>query len=221
MMTTFVMLSSMVTKAESFFSTKEFTCNEKKEDLSFSSTVDFPVSGSVPAMDGVKLWMCDVLEVDAPKRIDESCFDGILRTSCNRYFDNGGRGSRKVEITRCYEDESLVTFESIVEDKDSETWVSCDCATFCKVDGHRLTVNEVFKCDESQIKQLMWQYRGSLPMEVSDAAELVVGNVGYLDGWVVVIGPAYHYTGAEFRIRYEAAQPYLRTGKSGDYYSLE
>ena len=81
--------------------------------------------------------------------------------------------------------------------------MSADCATFSKIDGHRLTVKEIFKCGEAQIKQLMWQYRGDLPlMEVSKPEELVVGDAGYIDGWVVVIGPAYHHTGAEYRIRY-------------------
>lgn len=215
------LLSSATADAEDFFTTKNFACREKTDSMSFAATADFPVSGNAPAMQGVKRWMCDVLETDAPRQIGESEFDKVMHTSCNQYFANGGRSSRKIEITRSFEDEDLVTYESTVEDKDSETWVSCDCASFSKADGHRLTVNEIFKCNERQIKQLMWQYRGNLPMEVTDADELAIGNAGYIDGWVIVIGPAYHYTGAEFRIRYETAQPYLRTSKGGDYYSME
>ena len=55
----------------------------------------------------------------------------------------------------------------------------------------------------------MWEWRGDLPVEVASANDLIVGEAGFIDGWIVVIGPARNYTGAPFRIRYQAAEPFL------------
>ena len=46
----------------------------------------------------------------------------------------------------------------------------------------------------------------------------MVGEAGFIDGWIVVIGPARNYTGAPFRIRYQAAEPFLWGSKRGGYY---
>ena len=67
-------------------------------------------------------------------------------------------------------------------------------------------------------KELMWEYRGDLPMAVGSAKELVVGEAGFIDGWVIVIGPAVNYTGAAYRLRYPEIEQYLRKGHSGGYY---
>ena len=103
-----------------------------------------------------------------------------------------------------------MTFPQQIIDVDSVKWISQDCATFSKRDGHRLQVNEIFNCDEKKIKELMWDYRGELPMEVGSPDELIVGDVGFVDGWIIVIGPAFHYTGAAYRIRYERPCSYYR-----------
>jgi hypothetical protein len=55
-------------------------------------------------------------------------------------------------------------------------------------------------------------------MEVASAEELVVGNAGFIDGWIIVIGPAHHYTGAAYRIRYEEVEEYVKRGVSGGYH---
>jgi hypothetical protein len=55
-------------------------------------------------------------------------------------------------------------------------------------------------------------------MAVGSAKELVVGEAGYIDGWVIVIGPAVNYTGAAYRLRYPEIEQYLRKGHSGGYY---
>ncbi|MBQ5579056.1 MAG: hypothetical protein IIT40_09475, partial [Prevotella sp.] len=124
----------------------------------------------------------------------------------------------EIEVVRSFEDENCVTFEAKIIDVDSVKWISQDCATFSKRDGHRLQVNEIFNCDEKKIKELMWDYRGELPMEVGSPDELIVGDVGFVDGWIIVIGPAYHYTGAAYRIRYEEVEQYVKLGRSGGYH---
>ena len=54
-------------------------------------------------------------------------------------------------------------------------------------------------------------------MEVGKADDLYVGDMGFIDGWVVVIGPAHNYTGAAYKIRYQEAEPYLKHYAGGYY----
>ena len=145
-----------------FFDTQSFSLKRIHGDCAFTAKVEFPVSGCTAAVDSARHWICDVLGVDVPARFDVTDFGSLLQLSCEQYFSDGNSGSRSVEIYRGYEDEDCVTFESMVKDKDTETWTSADCATFSKKDGHRLSVAAICKCDEQQLKSLMWRYKGSL-----------------------------------------------------------
>ena len=205
--------------ASDFFSTSAFRFVQKRGAVSYSVEVDFPVDGSAPAMMEVRRWICDILDVSAPQRVEEGNFQSLLTASWQNYLDGSTGSSRRIEIVRKYEDEDLVTFEASVVDKDSAVWRSEDCASFSKSDGHRIQPSEIFACGEGQIKQLMWQFRDDIPVGVSSPVSLVVGNAGFVDGWIVVIGPAEGYTGAGYRIRYEVAEPFLRGKKSGGYYA--
>jgi hypothetical protein len=205
--------------AQSFFSTKNVTFKQKGDkSTSYTANVEFPVNGSSRALENVREWICDILETDAPSRLDESKFRSLLEDCGGRFLMEASGIARQIDVVRGFEDENCVTFEATVTDVDSEKWISQDCATFSKRDGHRLQVNEIFSCNEEKIKELMWEYRGDLPMEVGCAEELIVGNAGYIDGWIIVIGPAYHYTGAAYRIRYEEVEEYIKRGISGGYH---
>ena len=144
-------------------------------------------------------------------------YQRMLQASCDTFTMSGQGGDRSIVIERSYEDANCVTFESMVTDKGSETWRWADCASFSKRDGHRIRLDEIFRCDISDIQQLMWAYRGDLPMSVDSPEELVPVNAGFIDGWVIVIGQAYHYTGAPYRLRYEEIDSYLHTGDGGYY----
>ena len=214
-----LLLLSTMAMAQSFFSTKNMTFKEKGDKgVTYSAKIEFPMDGNAHALKSVREWICDMLETDVPKRWDESQIQALLRDCCGRFLMEAYGVSREIEIVRSFEDENCVTFEATIMDVDTEKWISQDCATFSKRDGHRLQVDEIFNCSEEKIKELMWNYRGDLPMEVGCAEELIVGNVGYIDGWVIVIGPAQHYTGAAYRIRYEEVEQYVRIGKSGGYH---
>lgn len=205
--------------ATEFFATNNVKTSQRSGSSSFVADVEFPVSGDAAAVRNVKGWICDQLDLEAePEPLDEGAFRGLLRQSCEEFLVSVGGTSRRVEILRCYEDADVVTFSALVTDKDSATWRSEDYASFSKVDGHRIQVSEVFKCSEQQIKQLMWQWRADLPVGVSSADGLVVGDVAFLDGWIVVIGPAEGYTGAAYRIRYQSAEPYLLAKPGGRYF---
>lgn len=214
-----LMLLSLGMMAQSFFVTQTISYDDKGDrNTSFSAKVEFPVSGSAKALESVREWICDMLETDVPKHLDAGKFRDKLRDCSGAFLMETEGVARTIVIERSFEDENCVTFEATITDKDSEKWISQDCATFSKRDGHRLQVGEVFSCDEEKVKDLMWAYRGDLPMEVESAEELVVGNVGYIDGWIIVIGPAYHYTGAAYKIRYEEVEEYLNKGISGGYH---
>jgi hypothetical protein len=215
----FALLFSMTAVAQTFFSTTTVTCSEKGDRrTSFSASIEYPVSGEKKSLGAVREWICSILETDVPDKLEEADFRSLLRNCCGQFLIDADGTERSIEIYRSYEDESCVTFEAEVIDKDSEKWISQDCATFSKRDGHRLTVDEIFACGESKIKELMWEYRGDLPMAVGSAKELVVGEAGFIDGWVIVIGPAVNYTGAAYRLRYPEIEQYLRKGHSGGYY---
>ncbi len=204
--------------AADFLGTKDYRLAERKGRQSFQADVEFPTEGSPAAVKSVREWIGEILETEVDAQILASDFQKVLRQSFEAFVQENDVKSRKIEITRGYEDASVVTFVSTVTDKDSTTWRSEDCATFSKKDGHRLQASEIFDCPEETIKTLMWRYRGDLPTGVASASALVVGNVGFIDGWVIVIGPAKGYTGAQYRIRYKDAEPYLRNQSKSGYY---
>lgn len=213
------MLLPLSIMAQSFFVTHTVAYGDKGDRrTSFSAKVDFPVSGSEKALLGVKDWICEMIGKDVPRHLDEPGFYDLLRQCCGEFLMEAEGMARSVVVERTFEDENCVTFEATITDEDNEKWICQDCATFSKRDGHRLTVDEIFNCDEEKVKELMWEYRGDLPMEVASAEDLVVGNAGYIDGWIIVIGPAYHYTGAAFKIRYEEVEEFLNKGISGGYH---
>ncbi len=213
------MLFPLGAMAQSFFVTQNIAYSDKGDKrTSYSAKVEFPVEGSGKALESVREWICDMLGVDKPKHLDVSRFRDLLRDCCGAYLMEAEGMARKIVVERSFEDENCVTFEATITDEDHEKWTCQDCATFSKRDGHRLSVDEIFNCGEEKVKELMWAYRGDLPMEVESAEELVVGNAGYIDGWIIVIGPAFHYTGAAYKIRYEEVEEYLNKGISGGYH---
>lgn len=203
-------------EAEDFFDVQTYNCQESGGGSSFDARVDFPSVGPGACLIQARQWVCEVLGIDAPLRVSCDDFPALLQRAASDYVASGS-GQRRVEIEWAFEDPSCVTFLATVRDRDSVEWTSQDCATFSKADGHRLSADEVFNCPERQIKQLMWQFRGDLPMEVGRADDLYVGDVGFIDGWVVVIGPARNHTGAIYKIRYQVAEPYLRHYAGGYY----
>ncbi|MGI6223046.1 MAG: hypothetical protein ACOYJG_05515 [Prevotella sp.] len=202
--------------AEDFFDVQSYNCQQQEGESSFDARVDFPSVGPAACLIQARQWVCEVLGIDAPLRVSCDDFPKLLEQAADEYV-KAGYGQRSVEIEWAFEDPDCVTFLATVRDRDSVIWTSQDCATFSKEDGHRLSAEEVFNCSESQIKKLMWQFRGDLPMEVSRAEDLYVGDVGFIDGWIVVIGPARNYTGAAYKIRYQIAEPYLKHYAAGYY----
>lgn len=222
----FVLVLPSWASSEDFFLTSAVNISRREHGMSYSVKVDFPVQGNSKAMYEIKRWICERLSewVDtpaSPQNMDVENFKVFLDSCSLQYFTNNSAGQKeRIEIYRSYEDEEVVTYEfdwasenSVVRSRDQ------DCVSVSKADGHRIQANEIFKCGEDEIKQLMWEWRGDLPVEGLSPKDLVVGDMAFIDGWIIVIGPANGYLGAEYRIRYQAAAPYLRAGKHGDYYN--
>ena len=210
--------------AADYFDVVSLTCREGSGNVRYEASVDFPVGGGKAVMAAAKEWIGEMLEADATMAeqdvsgMSADDFGRLLEAVAADYVKTGD-GHREVNITWLYEDPTCVSYEAVVTDRDSVAWTTSSVATFSKRDGHRITPEEVFSCDEKQIKRLMWQYRGDLQMEVSSPDALYVGDVAFIDGWVIVIGPARGTSGAEYRLRYPEIEKWLIPAKDGGYLS--
>lgn len=210
--------------ADDYFDVVSLTCREGSGSARYEASVDFPVGGGREVMAAAKEWIGEMLEADATMAeqdvsgMSADDFGRLLEAVAADYVKTGD-GHREVNITWLYEDPTCVSYEAVVTDRDSVAWTTSSVATFSKRDGHRITPEEVFSCDEKQIKRLMWQYRGDLQMEVSSSDALYVGDVAFIDGWVIVIGPARGTSGAEYRLRYPEIEKWLIPAKDGGYLS--
>lgn len=219
----FVMSMPAVAAAD-YFDVVPLSCREGSGSVRYEASVDFPVGGGREVMAAAKEWIGEMLEVDATMAeqdvsgMSADDFGRLLEAVAADYVKTGD-GHREVSITWLYEDPTCVSYEAVVTDRDSVAWTTSSVATFSKRDGHRVTPDEVFSCDEKQIKRLMWQYRGDLQMEVSSPDALYVGDVAFIDGWVIVIGPARGTSGAEYRLRYPEIEKWLIPAKDGGYLS--
>lgn len=211
--------------ADTYFDVVPLACREAAGGTVYTASVDFPVGGDECVQNSAKAWIGEMLEVDATmpevsvEGMSADRFARLLDDVATDFVKSGDTGHREVRVTWLYEDPTCVSYEAVVTDHDSVVWTTSDVATFSKRDGHRISPEEVFACDESQIKKLMWKYRGDLPMEVASADGLYVGNVAFVDGWVIVVGPARNSSGAEYRLRYPEIEQWLVPAKGDGYLS--
>lgn len=219
-----LVMSLPAVAAADYFDVVSLSCREGSGSVRYEASVDFPVGGGMEVMAAAKEWIGEMLEADATMAeqdvsgMSADDFGRLLEAVAADYVKTGD-GHREVNITWLYEDPTCVSYEAVVTDRDSVAWTTSSVATFSKQDGHRITPEEVFSCDEKQIKRLMWQYRGDLQMEVSSPDALYVGDVAFIDGWVIVIGPARGTSGAEYRLRYPEIEKWLIPAKDGGYLS--
>ena len=198
--------------AQDFLSTREYKVKGSAGKASFEATVEFPTEGAKQVREHVAAWLCETLEIEG-QFTDNG--QRLLQCACDSFLQSGQHWKRSVTVERSYEDAHCVTFQSWIKDVDKETWKTADCATFSKKDGHRIQIDEIFKCSEEELKNLMWEYRGDLELDAGCPEDLYPLNAGFVDGWVVVIAPAHHQMGAEFLLRYLEILPALRTSQEG------
>lgn len=209
--------------AQNYFDVMSLTCTEKQGSTVYNAAVDFPVGGDAAVIRNAKEWIGEVLmsDIDMPEvsmsGISTDDFGKLLDALAKDFVKNNEGSRRRIEITWMYEDPTCVTYEATTTDRDSVDWSTTSVACFSKQDGHRVTANEIFNCDEAQIKRLMWRYRGNQTMEVAKADDLYVGDCGYIDGWVLVVGPAQGTSGAAYRLRYPEIEQWLKKAKGDGY----
>jgi len=212
LLATLLLAFGMPAIAQDFLSTREYKVKKNAGKVAFDATVEFPVEGPRPVLKEVAAWLAQTLEV-------EGDFVGngqrLLQCACDSFLNSGQEWKRTVTVERSYEDEHCVTFQSWIKDVDSETWKTADCASFSKKDGHRILLQEIFRCSEDELKKLMWEYSGDMELDAQTPADLYPLNAGFIDGWIIVIAPAYHQMGAEFRLRYVEILPALYTTEEG------
>lgn len=215
--------SPAVASAQAYFDVMPLTCTEKQGGTVYNAAVDFPVGGDAAVVRNAKKWIGEVLMSDADmpevsmSTMSTDDFGKLLDAVAKDFVKNNEGSRRRVEITWMYEDPTCVTYETVTTDRDSVDWSTTSVACFSKRDGHRVGANEIFGCDEAQIKRLMWQYRGNLHMEVAQADDLYVGECGFIDGWVLVVGPAQGTSGAAYRLRYPEIEQWLKKPQSDGY----
>lgn len=202
-------------QANDYFDVMPLACTEREGSSEYNAAVDYPVGGNAAVMRSAREWIGEVLEVDAGMAdvptadMGADDFARLLSAVGKDFAAKNSGARRRVEITWLYEDPTCVSYEAVTTDRDSTYWTTSDVACFSKRDGHRVQAAEIFNCGEPQIKRLMWQYRGDMAMEVSRPDELYVGSCAFIDGWVVVIGPARGTSGAEYRLRYPEIERWL------------
>ena len=201
--------------AQEFLSTRTVTQKSSLQGSSYSASVEFPTEGPQSVLNSARQWISYMLDTEGNFGAD---IRRQVEVSCNDFLRNASKISREIEIEREYEDSHCVTFSATITDKGAETWVTEDCATFSKRDGHRLALEEIFDCSEDDIKNLIWHYKGNTKMDVESPSEVFPMNAGFIDGWVVVTAPAYNSPATAFRLRYEEITPFLKSSTNG-YYS--
>ncbi len=200
--------------AQDFLSTRTVTHKSSSQGSSYSASVEFPTEGSQAVLKNVRQWIGYMLDTEGNFGAD---IRRQLEVSCNEFLRNASKTNREIEIEREYEDSRCVTFTATITDKSAETWVTEDCATFSKRDGHRLSLEEIFNCSEEDIKNLIWQYKGNTKMDVDSPADVFPMNAGFTDGWVIVTAPAYNSPATAFRLRYEEITSFLKSSSNGYY----
>ena len=201
--------------AQDFLSTRTVTQKSSSQGSSYNASVEFPTEGPQAVLKSVRKWIGYMLDTEGNYGTD---IRRQLEVSCSDFLRNASKTSRTIEIEREYEDSRCVTFTATITDKGAETWITEDCATFSKRDGHRLALEEIFNCPEEEIKNLIWHYRGDIKMDSDSPSDVFPMNAGFTDGWVIVTAPAYHSPATAFRLRYEEIIPYLKSSSNG-YYS--
>ncbi len=201
-------------KAQDFMTTRTVTQKSSLQGSSYSATVEYPTEGRQAVLKNVRSWIRNMLDLEGDYGAD---IRHQLEVSSSVFLRHASKTSRTIEIERDYEDTHIVTFTARIVDKGSETWKTEDCATFSKRDGHRLMLDEIFKCSEEDLKYLVWEYRGDTKLDAASPSDIFPLNAGFIDGWVIVLAPADHSPASAFRLRYEEILPYLKTSSNGYY----
>lgn len=109
-----------------------------------------------------------------------------------------------------FSNSNLVTYNAFYGHALNDVVCKMDIATFDRNDGHRLTLKDIFKCDENTIKKLMLENKPEgFPCEISSANDIKIVNVGINRKTIDVAGSVFQGSTAVYQIPFEDAAEYL------------
>jgi len=115
-----------------------------------------------------------------------------------------------INISLEFSNRNLVTYNAFFGHALDNVVCNMDIATFDRNDGHRLTIKEIFKCDDNTIKKLMYDNRpDGFPCDVSSANDIKIINAGINRKTIDVTGTIYKESTVVYQIPFEDAAEYL------------
>lgn len=115
-----------------------------------------------------------------------------------------------INISLEFSSRHFVTYNAFFGHALSDVVCKMDIATFDRNDGHRLTIKEIFKCDDNTIKKLMYDNRPKeFPFGLSSANDITIVNAGINRKTIDVTGTILSGSTAVYQIPFEDAAEYL------------
>ncbi len=115
-----------------------------------------------------------------------------------------------ISIFLDYSNQHFVTYRVFYGHALNEVLCKMDIATFNRSDGHRMTIKDIFKCDENTIKKLMFDNRPKeFPCDLTSANDITIENVGINRETIDVVGTIFKNSTAVYQIPFENAAEFL------------
>ena len=115
-----------------------------------------------------------------------------------------------VNISFEFSNRYIVTYNAFIGHALNDVVCNMDIATFDRNDGHRLSIKEIFKCDENTIKKLMYDNRPDMfPCDLSSANDIRIVNAGINRRSIDVTGTIFKGNTVVYQIPFEDAAEYL------------
>ena len=115
-----------------------------------------------------------------------------------------------VSVPFLYSNKKIVTYKAIFGHYLNGVTYKVDIATFSRKTGNRLTVKDIFKCDDNTIKKLMFEnLPKKMPCDLKTATDIKIISAGINRKSIDVVGTIYKENTATFEIPFEDAVQYL------------
>ena len=109
-----------------------------------------------------------------------------------------------------YSNKNLVTYKAIFGHSLNGITYKVDIATFIRNTGNRMTIKDIFKCDDIIIKKLMFENRPKgYPCDLNSANDIRIVSAGINRNSIDVVGNIYKDNTTVFNIPFDKAEEYL------------
>lgn len=115
-----------------------------------------------------------------------------------------------ISLPLLYSNKHFVTYKALYGHAFNDITYKVDIATFVRNTGSRLSVKDIFKCDDNTIKKLMFKnLPKGLPCDIKSANEINIISAGINQKTIDVVGSFYKDNTAVYEIPFEDAEEYL------------